>query len=67
MLVTLISEKGEKILESCKRFLEKDSFTIRELSSLIGTLTSTFLGNKFVLRYHQRLDKCKTLENKRQF
>ena len=47
MLVTLTSEKREKILESCKSFFKKDSFTIRELSRLIGTLTSTFPGNKF--------------------
>ena len=44
MSVTLTSEKREKILESCKSFFKKDSFTLRELSSLIGTLTSTFPG-----------------------
>ena len=47
MWVTLTSEKREKVLESCKSFIKKDSFTIRKLSSLIGTLTSTFPGNKF--------------------
>ena len=46
MLLMLSSEKEEKILESCKSFLERDSFTITELSSLIETLTSTFTGNK---------------------
>ena len=35
-------KKGKKVLESCKRFFKKDSFTRRKLSSLIGTLTSTF-------------------------
>ena len=70
MLVTLTSEKREKILESCKSFFKKDSFTIRELSSLIGTLTSTFPGKNYGLLYYRKLDKCKTLglkKNKRQF
>ena len=44
MSVTLNREKREKILESCKSFFKKDSFTLRELSSLIGTLTSIFPG-----------------------
>ena len=61
MLVTLTSEKREKILESCKSFFKKDSFTIRELSSLIGTLTSTFPGKNYGLLYYRELDKCKTL------
>ena len=47
MLVTLTSENRKKIIESYKSFFKKDSFTIRELSILIGTLTSTFLGNTF--------------------
>ena len=61
MSVTYTSEKRGKSIESCKRFLKKDSFTIRELSSLIGTLTSTFPGNKFGPLYHRKLDKCKIL------
>ena len=61
MLVTFTSEEREKILEPCKIFLKKDSFTIRELSILIGTLTSTFPGNKFGPLYYRELDKCKTL------
>ena len=47
VIVTITSEKREKNIESCKGFLKRDSFTIRKLSSLIGTLTSTFPGNKF--------------------
>ena len=43
-----------------KVFLKK-SFTIRELSSLIETSTSTFPGNKFGPLYYRELDKCKTL------
>ena len=55
------SEKREKIIESCKSFLKTDSFPIRELSSLIGTLTSTFPGNNLGPLYYRELDKCKTL------
>ena len=67
MSVTLTSEKREKIIESCKSF-----FPMRELSSLIETLTSTFPGNKFGPLYYRELDKCKTLglgieKSKRQF
>ena len=40
-----------------KVFLKKDSFTIRELSNLIGILISTFPGNL----YYRELDKGKTL------
>ena len=61
MLVTLTSEKREKILVSCKSFSKKDKFAIRELSSLIRTLTSTFPGNKFEPLYYRELDKRKTL------
>ena len=61
MSVTLTSEKKEKIIESCKSLFKKDSFTIRELSILIRTLTSTFPGNKFGPLYYRELDKSKTL------
>ena len=54
-------KKGKKLLSLAKVFFKKDSFTIRELSSLIGTLTSTFPGNKFGSLYYRELDKCKTL------
>ena len=47
MLVTLTGEKWERILESCKSF--------------IGTLTSTFPGNKFGPLYYRKMDKCKIL------
>ena len=61
MSLTLTSEKREKNLESCKSFLKRDSFKIRELSSLIGTLISTFPGNTFRPLNYRQLDKCKTL------
>ena len=59
MLVTLTSEKRKKILESCKNFLKRDSFRVREFSSLIGTLASIFPGSKFERLYYRELDKCK--------
>ena len=70
--VKFTSEKREKIIEPCKSFFKKDSFTIRELSCLISTLISTFPGNKFGPLYYRELDKCKTLglgieKSKRQF
>ena len=37
----------------------RDGFTIRELRSLIGTLTSTFPGNKFGPLHYREMDKCK--------
>ena len=40
---------------------KKDKFTIRELSSLIGILTSIFPENKFGLLYYREWEKCKTL------
>ena len=51
----------KKFLSLAKVFLTKDSFTIRELSSLIGTLISAFSGNKFGPLYYRELNKCKTL------
>ena len=59
MWVTLTNKKREKILESCKGFFKRDSFTVRESSSLIGTLISTFPGNKFGPLYYLELYKCK--------
>ena len=46
MLVTLTSEKREKYL-SLEKVLTRDSFTIRELSSLNGFLKLTIPGNVF--------------------
>ena len=52
-------KKGKKFLSLATK--KKDKFTIRELSSLIGILTSTFPENKFGLLYYRESDKCKTL------
>ena len=38
-MVTHASEKRKKNIESWKRFLKRDGFTVRELSSLTGTFT----------------------------
>ena len=45
MLVTLVSEKMEKVLEFFKSFFKRDGFTIRALSGLVGTLASTIIIN----------------------
>ena len=56
-------KKGGKTIESCKRFLKRDSFTVIELSCLIRTLTSIFPGSKFETQYYRELDKT-TIEKK---
>ena len=65
MLVTLTSDRREKIIEPYKIFLKSDSFIIRKLSSFIGNLRSTLPGNKFGSLYYQKLDKCKILRLKK--
>ena len=65
MLVTLASDRREKIRESYKNFLKSDSFTIRKLSSFIGNLRSTLPGNKFGSLYYQNLGKCNILRLKK--
>ena len=42
MTVTLTSKKVTKIFIACEHLLKQTSITIRELTSLIGTLVSTF-------------------------
>ena len=59
-----VKKRGGKI-EFCKSFFKKGKFTLRELPSLIGTLISTFPGNKFGPLYYRELDKCKTLGMKK--
>ena len=56
-------KKGEKTIESCKRFLKRDNFTVIELSCLIRALTSIFPGSKFETWYYRELDKT-TIEKK---
>ena len=57
-----VKKRGGGEIEFCKSFFKKDKFTLRELRSLIGTLTLTFPGNKFGPLYYRELDnKCKTL------
>ena len=61
MLVIVTCEKKEKIIASCKSVLKRDRFKMTELSSLIGTLISSFPGNNFGSLYYRELDKCKIL------
>ena len=50
------------LLKKWKTFL---ILTIKELSSLIKTLISTFPRNKFGPLYYRELDKCKVFELKK--
>ena len=43
------------------KLVKKRRFTLRELSSLIGTLASTFQVNKFGSLHYWKLDKCTAL------
>jgi hypothetical protein len=44
MTVSLTPKKCEKILAKCQHFLSCESVSIRDVSSLIGTLVATFPG-----------------------
>ena len=66
ILLIVTDDKKEKIQQWCISFLEKESLKIRELASLIGTLTATFVGNKLGHLYYRALDKCKTSALKKQ-
>ena len=41
-------------------YLKKESLKIKELASVVGTLTATFPRNRLGLLYYRALDKCKT-------
>ena len=60
MLLSVTDGKKDKIQGSSNSCLQRESLKIRELASLIGTLTATFPGNKLGPLYYRALDKCKT-------
>ena len=60
MVQSVTDDKKEKIQKSCNSYLEKESIKTRELFSLIGTLISTFVGNKLCPLCYWPLEKCKT-------
>ena len=60
ILLSVTDDKKEKIEKSCDSYLVKESLKIRELASLIGTLTATFPKNRLGPLYYRALDKCKT-------
>ena len=60
MSLSVTDDKKDKIQKSCNSYLEKESLKIREVTSLIGTLTATFPGNKLGPLYYRALDKSKT-------
>ena len=60
MLLGVTEDRKDKIQSHVIPILRKESLKTRELASLIGTLTATFLGNKLGPLYYRALDKCKT-------
>ena len=44
MEMSLSEEKVQKIIEKCQKLLVQEKVSIRELSQLIGTLSSTVLA-----------------------
>ena len=60
MTLTLTEEKKLKILDSCTRFYNANQVTIRTLASLIGKLSSSFLGVQYGPLYYRSLERDKT-------
>ena len=60
MLLSVTDHKKGKLQKSYNSFLEKGCLKIRELATLIGTLTATFPGKKLGPQYYKGLNKCKT-------
>ena len=60
MLLSVADHKKGKLQKSYNSFLEKECLKIRELATLIGTLTATFPGKKLGPQYYRGLNKCKT-------
>ena len=60
MLLSVIVDKKDEIQKPCNSYFEKESLKIRELASLIETLTVTFPGNNLGPLYYRAFDKCKT-------
>ena len=46
MLLSVTDDKKDKIQKSCNSYLQNEPLKIRELASLIRSLTATFPGNK---------------------
>ena len=65
MLLSVTDDKIDKMQKLCIYYLERESLKIRQLASLIGTRTITFLGNKLGPLYYRALDKCKKYALKR--
>ena len=60
MTVTLTEPKAMKISNLCKQFHNKDKkFTIRQVSSLIGSLTSSFPGVEFGQLHYRHIESDK--------
>ena len=70
MTVSLPESKVAKIKDKIRDILRKESFTIRELSQVIGMLVASFPGVEFGKLFYRRCDNYKTKklkENKGNF
>ena len=64
MIVKLPLEKVEKIVEACSLLVRKESATIKELASVIGSVVSTFSAVEYGKLYYRNLElqKIKALQ-----
>ena len=68
MTVKLTEPKAMKIYNLCKQFHNKDKkFTIRQISSLIGSLTSSFPGVEFGQLHYRHIESDKNHALKENF
>ena len=68
MTVELTEQKAMKIYDLCKQFHNKGKkFTIRQVSSLIGSLTSSFPGVEFGQLHYRHIESGKNHALKENF
>eukprot|EP00794_Sanderia_malayensis_P002379 gene2379-2742_t len=68
MTVELTDQKATKIYELCKQFYNKNKmFTIRQVSSLIGSLTSSLPGVEFGQLHYRHIESDKNHALKENF
>ncbi len=61
MRVYPTQEKREALTNLCKRVLENDSNTIRQIAQLLGRMVSLFSGVQYGPLHFRRLERAKTL------
>ena len=65
MTVTLTMEKKSALVILCKEILSKNRITIRQLSRLLGKISSSFLGTPFGRLHYRALERQKSAALKR--